>query len=253
MSDVQKQKVISLPNRIAPSHEYGSQNKRRHFHSTMSSTPQPQNMQPQNQVIYQTQVHNMNVNLELDAKSLDTMARAQGKNYFKHYKAATQAKRQKQARADEEEDPVLTFRQQPYSVGQSVNKPRFTNASENKRRVPAMQSQTVQSSLNIQQNPMSPQSNEKTHGLNKRWVRNSEGKWVSDNVSNCSPDQAYGRPFSQDREEGSSQFSGDYGNSSTGQNFLDQFGSPVGNQNQFSPQKRKQEYIDSNLAVTNQM
>lgn len=47
---------------------------------------------------------------------------------------------------------------------------------------------------------MSPQSNDKKDlGLNKRWVRTSEGKWISEST----PYNDHIRPFSQDREASS--------------------------------------------------
>ena len=75
-----------MPNLDMPSHEYSSSHHRRKFIHTSTTTPPGEHMPAQNQpVIYQTQVQNMNFNVALDAKSLNSMTQS-GKFNFRHFK-----------------------------------------------------------------------------------------------------------------------------------------------------------------------
>ena len=76
---------------------------------------------------------------------------------------------------------------------------------------------SMQSSLNPDANPMSPNSSNKGGFIKKRWVRNSEGRWVAE--QGFSPDQGNAMPFSHEKD---SQYSGDYTHHMiTGKNILD--------------------------------
>ena len=86
--------------------------------------------------------------------------------------------------------------------------------------------------------------------IKKRWVRNSEGRWVAEQVHSPADHLNLG-PMSHEKD---SQYSGDYAHHQIiGKNILDQFNSPQGSVNNYASHARAREQHNANAQMSEQL